>query len=183
MSLKPLPEEIQNLCYDQYIQATNMTDAIAALTNLVHQDNEIRTVALEDFYKKWVNEPLVLDKWFTLQAISTLENTLEKVGQLTNNLSFSMSNPNKVRALIGAFCSTNHVRFHDKSGAGYRFLADRIEELNAINPQIAARMVSPLINWRRYDTGRQKQMKRELDRILAIKNISSNVFEIVSKSR
>lgn len=183
MSLEPLPEEIQNLCYDQYIQATNMTDAIAALTNLVHLDNEIRTVALEDFYKKWVNEPLVLDKWFTLQAMSNLENTLNNVGQLTKNPSFSMSNPNKVRALVGVFCSGNHVRFHDKSGAGYRFLGDRIEELNAINPQIAARLLSPLINWRRYDTERQKQMQGELDRILAIKDLSSDVYEIASKSR
>ncbi len=86
-------------------------------------------------------------------------------------------------SLIGVFCSSNHVRFHDKSGAGYRFLGNRIEELNAINPQIAARLVSPLINWRRYDTERQKQMQEELDRILAIKDISSNVYEIASKSR
>jgi aminopeptidase N len=183
MTLDPLPIEIQNLCYKQYQQATNMTDAIAALSNLVNLDNKIKEDALGDFYKKWVNDPLVLDKWFTLQALSYLENTLENVKQLTDNPSFSISNPNKVRALIGVFCSSNHVRFHDKSGAGYRFLADRIEELNSINPQIAARLVSPLINWRRYDSERQKQMQQELDRILAIKDLSSNVYEVVSKSR
>ena len=94
---------------------------------------------------------MVLDKWFTLQAVSKLENTLDKVKLLTVNKSFSINNPNKVRSLIGAFCSGNHVRFHDRSGAGYRFLADKIDQLNTINPQIAARLVSPLINWRRYD--------------------------------
>jgi aminopeptidase N len=125
---------------------------------------------------------LVLDKWFTLQALATLENTLGTVVQLTSHRSFSMLNPNKVRALVGAFCSGNHVRFHDKSGAGYRFLAEKIEELNAINPQIAARLVTPLISWRRYDAERQKLMRQELERILLIKNLSRDVFEIVSKS-
>jgi aminopeptidase N len=160
-----------------------MTDSIAALSNLANLDNEMKEDALGDFYKKWVNDPLVLDKWFTLQAMSTLENTLDKVKLLTTNPSFSISNPNKVRSLIGVFCSGNHARFHEKSGAGYRFLTDRIEELNAINPQIAARLVSPLISWKRYDPERQKLMQQELDRILAIKNLSSDVYEIVSKSR
>jgi len=183
MSLDPLPDEIQNLCYEQYRQASNMTDAIAALTNLVDLENTKREDALSDFYKKWHQDPLVLDKWFTLQALSKLDNTLDNVEQLTNNRSFSISNPNKVRSLVGAFCSGNHVRFHDSSGAGYRFLADKIDQLNTINPQIAARLVSPLINWRRYDARRQELMQRELDRILAIKNLSSDVYEIVSKSR
>lgn len=183
MSLDPLPEEIQKLCYKQYRQASNMTDAIAALANLVSLDNTLRQDALDDFYAKWQQDPLVLDKWFTLQAMSKLESTLDNVKELTNNESFSISNPNKVRSLIGAFCSGNHVRFHDSNGAGYRFLADKIDQLNTINPQIAARLVSPLINWRRYDIKRQKLMQQELDRVLAIKNLSSDVYEIVSKSR
>lgn len=183
MSLDPLPAEIQKLCYEQYQQASNMTDAIAALANLVNMDNTMRQDALDDFYAKWHQDPLVLDKWFTLQAMSKLESTLDIVKELTNNKSFSISNPNKVRSLIGSFCSGNHVRFHDSNGAGYRFLADKIDQLNTINPQIAARLVSPLINWRRYDIKRQKLMQQELDRILAIKNLSSDVYEIVSKSR
>ncbi len=181
MSLDPLPKEIIDLCYTQYHQATNMTDAVAALSNLVNTDNELKEVALEDFYKKWANDPLVLDKWFSIQAMSNLETTLDNVKQLTKNKSFSISNPNKVRALIGGFCSANHVRFHSSSGAGYQFLADMVEQLNSINPQIAARLVSPLISWRRYDSKRQKLMLQELDRILAIKNLSSDVYEIVSK--
>jgi aminopeptidase N len=183
MVLEPLPKEILDLCCEQYHRATNMTDIIAALSMLVNLDNALREEVLGDFYKKWIHDPLVLDKWFTLQATSHLENTLDNVIQLTENPSFSMANPNRVRALVGAFCSGNHVRFHDISGAGYRFLADRIEELNVINPQIAARLVSPLISWRRYDSERQKLMQQELDRILAINNLSPDVYEIVSKSR
>jgi aminopeptidase N len=174
---------MQDLCYNQYKQATNMTDTIAALSNLVNMDNEIKEDALGDFYKKWVNDPLVLDKWFILQAMSNLDNTLDSVKQLTKNRSFSIKNPNKVRSLIGAFCSGNHVRFHDRSGAGYRFLAEKIEELNSINPQIAARLVSPLTSWKRYDSERQKLMQQELDTILSIKDLSSDVYEVVSKSK
>ncbi len=183
MSLDPLPQEILDLCYKQYKQATNMTDAIAALSNLVNIKGKIKEDVLSDFYKKWRNDPLVLDKWFILQATSTLDNALDNVKQLTKNRSFSMKNPNKVRSLIGAFCSGNHVRFHDRSGAGYNFLAEKIEELNSINPQIAARLVSPLTSWRRYDSERQKLMNQALDRILSIKNLSSDVYEIVSKTR
>jgi aminopeptidase N len=182
MSLDPLPDEIHKLCFEHYSQATNMTDAIAALGNLVNIDSTMREDALADFYRKWRNDPLVLDKWFSLQALSILENTLDKVIHLTNNPNFSISNPNKVRALVGVFCSGNHVRFHNINGSGYRFLADRIEELNAINPQIAARLLSPLISWRRYDSERQKLMQQELKRILEIENLSSGVYEIVTKS-
>ncbi len=182
MALDPLPKEIQGLCYHQYQQATNMTDAIAALSQLVNLNHAMKDDALADFYEKWKNDPLVLDKWFILQASSSLENTLDNVIQLTASTSFSLFNPNKVRSLVGVFCSGNHVRFHDKSGAGYRFLAEKVKELNVINPQIAARLVTPLISWRRYDSERQKLMRQELDRILLIKNLSRDVFEIVSKS-
>jgi aminopeptidase N len=182
MALDPLPKEIQELCYHQYQQATNMTDSIAALSQLVNLDHVMKDDALADFYIQWKNDPLVLDKWFILQASSSLESTLDNVIQLTAHPSFSLFNPNKVRSLIGAFCSGNHVRFHEKNGAGYRFLAEKIQELNVINPQIAARLVTPLTSWRRYDAERQKMMRQELDKILLIKNLSRDVFEIVSKS-
>jgi aminopeptidase N len=183
MSLDPLPAEIKSLCHEQYRRATNMTDTVAALSNLVNIDDGVRGEVLEDFYEKWLGDPLVLDKWFILQAISSLPNTLKNVVHLTANRLFSISNPNKVRSLIGAFCSGNHVRFHEKDGAGYRFLGDRIEELNTINPQIAARLVTPLINWKRYDRERQEKMQKELARIAAIENLSPDVYEIVAKSR
>jgi aminopeptidase N len=124
----------------------------------------------------------VLDKWFTLQAVSPLDDTLAEVTRLLANPSFSMRNPNKVRALIGAFCSGNHYRFHDISGPGYAFLSDRIIELNASNPQIAARMLSPLTSWKRYDPVRQDLIRRQLERILAVNNLSGDVYEIARKS-
>ena len=160
-----------------------MTDCIAALANLVNVDHAVRQEVLTDFYNKWVGDPLVLDKWFTLQAISSLPDTLRNVEQLIDNPSFSIENPNKVRALIGAFCTSNHVRFHAKTGAGYRFLADRILELNIINPQIAARMVAPLIHWKRYDSARQQLMREQLERIAKGQNLSRDVYEIVNKSK
>ncbi len=183
MALDPLPEEHLTLCVEQYRSATNMTDCIAALTNLVNLDHTIRQEVLNDFYGKWASDPLVLDKWFTLQALSILPNTLENVALLTDNPGFSIENPNKVRALIGAFCTSNHVRFHEKSGAGYTFLADKILVLNTINPQIAARLVAPLINWKRYDVERQDLMRRQLERIASSQDLSRDVYEIVDKSR
>ncbi|MFH0783709.1 MAG: aminopeptidase N [Pseudomonadota bacterium] len=183
MALDPLPEEHLALCVDQYRSATNMTDCIAALANLVNLDHEIRQEVLADFYSKWADDTLVLDKWFTLQAFSILPGTLDNVVLLTKNKSFSIENPNKVRALIGAFCSNNHVRFHEITGAGYTFLADKILELNIINPQIAARLVAPLINWKRYDRKRQDLMRGQLERIAGNQDISRDVYEIVNKSR
>jgi len=183
MSLDPLPADILQLCVDQYRQATNMTDTIAALKSIVNLDKPIRQQLLGDFYNKWQNEPLVMDKWFTLQALSSLRDTLKNVEYLLDDKLFSMKNPNKVRALIGAFCGANHFRFHDISGAGYLFLGDMILQLNGINPQIAARLVTPLINWKRYDKNRQTFMKDQLDRIAAHKGLSADVAEIVNKSR
>jgi len=147
------------------------------------KNEEIREESLNGFYTRWQDNPLVLDKWFALQAMSFLPDTLKKVNHLLENKSFSITNPNKVRALIGTFCSANHVRFHDKSGEGYTFLADYIIELNTINPQIAARLVAPLINWKRYDSERQILMLKELDRIAAHDGLSRDVSEIVNKSR
>ena len=124
-----------------------------------------------------------MDKWFTLQAISSLRNSLNNVVYLLDDQLFSMNKPNRVRALVGAFCSSNHVRFHDVIGEGYTFLGDMVIRLNATNPQIAARLVTPLINWKRYDKTRQSLMKRQLDRLAGEKGLSRDVSEIVNKSR
>jgi len=183
MSLDPLPSDILKLCVDQYRQATNMTDTVAALRCVVNLENSIRTELFEDFYDRWQSDTLVMDKWFALQATSFLPDTLKNVKHLTNNRLFSMENPNKVRSLIGAFCSANHVCFHDNSGEGYSFLGDMVINLNTLNPQIAARLVTPLINWKRYDKRRQALMREQLDRIAGKKGLSRGVAEIVNKSR
>jgi len=183
MSLDPLPEEYLNLCVLQYRTASNMTDCIAALANLINLDHPIRHELLADFHRKWAEDSLVLDKWFSLQALSILPDTLQKVESLVAHPSFSIENPNKVRALIGAFCTNNHVRFHEMNGAGYVFLADKILQLNTINPQIAARLVTPLINWKRYDSKRQELMRGQLERIANTPELSRDVYEIVDKSK
>ncbi len=175
-------DDIYQLCSAQYFARANMTDTIAALSCISNTAGRRREEILEDFFSSWSHDPLVLDKWFTLQAVSSLENTLEAVAKLMGNPSFSMKNPNKVRALIGAFCSGNHVRFHNISGSGYLFLADRILELNQMNPQIAARLVSPLTAWKRYDTVRQNLICKQLERILATEKLSGDVYEVVHKS-
>jgi aminopeptidase N len=182
MALDPLPEEILDLCRRQFEEAGNMTDTVAALACLANVPGEIREHAFGSFYEKWHQNPLVMDKWFVLQATSRLEDTLDRVRGLMDNPAFLITNPNKVRSLIGNFASANHVRFHAADGAGYRFLADRILELNGINPQIAARLSSPLINWRRYEPGRRALMQAELERIVGAEKLSGDVYEVVSKS-
>lgn len=182
MALRPLPDDILSLCTGQYYNARNMTDTIAALSNLVQLDSPVRDEVFDHFFTTWQKDPLVLDKWFMLQASSHLPDTLDRVIALTSNPSFSMANPNKVRSLIGAFCSRNHVRFHDGDGRGYRFLADIIEQLDGTNPQIAARMVVPLINWKRYDEKRQEKMREQLLHLANKKDLSRDLYEIVSKS-
>jgi aminopeptidase N len=166
----------------QFNTADNMTDSLGALTPLASCACEERGEALQAFYKKWRDERGVIDKWFTLQATSRLPDTLNRVQELLAHPDFDIRNPNRVRALVGAFSSSNPARFHDPCGAGYKFLADQVLKLNAINPQIAARLVTPFTRWRRYDTARQELMKVELQRILAEPGLAKDVYEIVSKS-
>jgi aminopeptidase N len=182
MAGEAISDDRLQLCADQYYARDNMTDTMAALSCINNTAGPKREELLEDFYRNWHHDPLVSDKWFTLQAVSSLANTLETVSNLMHNPSFSIKNPNKVRSLIGAFGTGNHYRFHDISGSGYTFLADRIIELNQLNPQIAARLVSPLTTWKRYDTVRQELICTQLRRILATENLSGDVYEVVQKS-
>ncbi len=182
MAADPLQDEIYELCCRQYAEGGNMTDTISALSAIVQVAGRKRREILEDFHTAWRHDTLVLDKWFTLQATAGLPDTLDEVIRLLDHPSFSIKNPNKVRALIGAFCSGNHYRFHDISGAGYTFLTDMVLELNTTNPQIAARLVSPMTSWRKYDPARQELMKGQLERILAADNLSGDVYEMAKKS-
>ncbi len=175
-------QEMLELGREQYRQADNMTDVSAALAAVVNADRAAGDELLADFYNKWQQDPLVVDKWLILQATCILPGTLSRVKELMNHPAFSMKNPNKVRSLIGAFCS-NQQQFHADNGSGYTFLTDRILELDPMNPQIASRMVTPLTMWKRYDNNRQKLMKKELDRIAGQPGLSGDVREIVEKSR
>jgi aminopeptidase N len=174
--------EIQKLCFEQFVEADNMTDRMAALTCLVHNSLPKWEEALDAFYHQFQEDPLVVDKWFSLQATSPMPDTLVLVQELMEHPAFTMRNPNRVRALVGAFAHGNPGCFHDLSGGGYAFVADRVLELDSLNPQVAARMVVPLSRWRRYDSERQQLMRQQLERIQGQENLSADVGEIVQKS-
>ena len=176
-----ISEEILHIGVEQYQQSDNMTDALAALRAVINADRAAGDELLADFYSRWQDNPLVVDKWLALQATCTLPSTLEKVQELMQHSAFSMKNPNKVRSLIGAFCSNQH-QFHAKDGKGYSFLVDCITELDPVNPQVAARMLPPLTRWKQYDEQRQQLMKAALERIAALPGLSRDTGEIVEKS-
>ncbi len=173
---------IHEQCYQQFSQSHNMTDTLAALHVLASIDCPQREQALSDFEQKWQDNTLVMDKWFTMQATSSLPDTLDKVKALIKHKLFSIKNPNKVRALIGAFSSGNPVNFHKADGSGYQFHAERVLELDKLNPQVASRMVRALMNWRQYEPGRSALMRKQLERIKAVEGLSGDVFEIVTKA-
>lgn len=173
--------EITSLCLQQFKQADNMTDVINALNCLVNREGVEREQALSDFYQKWQHDKLVIDKWFAIQAASDLPNTLQQVKQLLQHPAFDIKNPNTVRAVIGSFCQ-NLFQFHAIGGSGYEFLAEQILVLDKLNPQIAARLLTPMTQWHRYDQKRQILQKAQLERILKAPNISKDVYEITAKS-
>jgi aminopeptidase N len=176
------PAHGARLAKTQFGAQQNMTDVLAALTVLTDIDCPERVAALDAFYKRWEDDPLVIDKWFALQARSLLPRTIAAVKALTQHPAFTRSNPNRLRALVGTFSQANQLHFHDASGAGYAFLADEVLVLDPDNPQVAARMVQALGQWRRFDARRQKMMKAQLQRIHDTKGLSTNTFEMVSKS-
>ena len=168
--------------YREFTNAANMTDEIAALAILSDMESPLRDNSLVEFYEKWCHDTLVLDKWFAVQASSGLPDTLEKVKELLAHSDFSIENPNKVRSLIGAFCMGNPWNFNRTDGKGYAFLADMVIQLDAINPSIAARMVSGFNKWKRMDEKRQNLIKSQLKGISKQENLSKGVDEIVSKA-
>jgi aminopeptidase N len=173
----------ENIGLQQFKQALNdnMTDTMAALACLSHVEGALHDRAFNEFYTKWQHHPLVVDKWFALQASSKRHDTVSIVKQLLHHPAFDIKNPNKVYALIGSFTRNLHC-FHSADCEGYELLTNIVLQLDPINPQIAARMAKPLSEWRRYDSGRQHGMQKELERILKTKALSKNVFEIVTKS-
>ncbi len=179
-------ETLIKQCEQQYRTANNMTDVMAALTQLVNSDTplaqELAASALADFYQRWQHESLVVNQWLSVQAMCVLPGTLQKVKALQVHPAFDGKNPNKIRALIAGFCASNPINFHAEAGAGYEFLADQIIRLNVQNPSIASRLLTPLTKWKKYNTQRQGLMKAQLERILAEPGLSKDVFEVVSKS-
>ena len=158
-----------------------MTDQLAAFRALAHSDRAEKTLVIADFYGQWQQESLVVDQWFMVQASSPQNDTLENVKALMQHEAFEMTNPNKIRALIGAFCNNNPVNFHKVDGSGYSFLADQIITLNKLNPQVASRMATILTRWANYDNVRADLIKQQLKRIKA-EPLSPDVYEVVTKA-
>ena len=169
------------LVHAQFQAAGGMTDVLAALGILAQTETPERDAALAAFHARWRHDDLVLDKWFAIQASSSLPGTLAAVQALARHADFDWDNPNRVRALVGSFAA-NRAQFHAASGAGYAFLADTILLLDPRNSQVAARMVTPLGAWRRYDAGRQARMQAELRRIRDTLGLSRGTFEMASRS-
>ncbi|WP_029002924.1 aminopeptidase N [Azorhizobium doebereinerae] len=166
----------------QYAGTDNMTDRFAALAVIVQHDTPARTEVLEDFYRRFVTDPLVIDKWLSLQAQIPEEGTLDRVKALTLLPVFSMANPNRVRALIGAFATANPTQFHRPDGKGHDFLVDVVLGLDAKNPQVAARMLSAFKTFRQLEPGRRASAERALRRVAETPGLSADVSDIASRS-
>jgi aminopeptidase N len=170
------------ICQQQYKQAQTMSDQISSFTLLAHSNKEkIRQEAAQSFYKQWAKNDLVLDKWFSVQASCDQPGTLELVKSLLQHPDFYMKNPNKVRALVGAFYQGNPKQFHAIDGSGYAFLGDMIQTLDPLNPQIASRLATPFTRWQKFDKPRQALMLGQLERLSKL-SLSADLRELVSKS-
>ena len=163
-------------------RARDMTDTQSGLALLALGSGQERDAAFAAFYQRWKHEALVIDKWFALQAQSTRAGALNDVEALLRHPDFSMENPNRVRSVVGAFSSGNPLHFHDASGRGYLMLGERVRTLDAFNPQIAARMLTPLTRWKRQNGPRQQLMRAELHRVLGRDGVSNDVAEIATKA-
>ena len=174
-------EDIQRVS-DQYWEARNMTDKIAALTILSDTISEERDEIFEHFYQEFKEDHLVLDKWFSLQALSSSSDTYERVKSLKKHPKFSLKNPNRVRSLIAVFAQSNAIHFHAEDGSGYKLVGETILEIDRFNPQVAARLSGAFKSWRMLEPKRQKKAKSELQVILEDKKISKDTYEIISKT-
>jgi aminopeptidase N len=166
----------------QYHQATNMTDRMAALSTLSSYAVPERQAAIDDFYRRYSGNPLIIDKWLSLQAAIPEAGTLDRVRALTKHPAFSLSNPNRVRALIGGFAQANQTQFNRADGAGYEFLADTVLELDPKNAQVAARITTAFRSWRALEPVRRERAESALRRIAAAPNLSRDLRDIVDRS-
>ena len=166
----------------QYDAADNMTERMAALETLSQHDRPERAHALDDFYRRYADDPLIIDKWLSLQAVIPEPATLERVRALTSHPAFSMANPNRVRSLIGAFALANHTQFNRSDGAGYDFVADIVLTLDPKNPQVAARIVGAFRSWRALEEGRRAHAEATLRRVAAAPSLSRDVGDIVART-
>ncbi|MCG3470425.1 aminopeptidase N [Xenorhabdus bovienii] len=175
-------EQVDQLVAAQYYQADNMTDTVAALSAAMSAELPCSYQLMDEFEQRWHQDGLVMDKWFALQATNPAFDALDKVRSLMNNRSFSLSNPNRVYSLLRTFFANNLVAFHAEDGRGYQFLQEVLTELNSRNPQVASRLIEPLIRWKRYDEARQSLMRATLEQLKVLENLSGDLFEKITKA-
>ncbi|MRX26741.1 aminopeptidase N [Kangiella sp. HZ709] len=180
--LKLQKKEYFDLATKQLSEANNMTDAISAFKLLMHSSYVKKDLIAESFYQRWKSEDLVIDKWLTVLATDPSDACISMVKGLQTHEAFEITNPNKVRALIGGFSNANMRQFHRPDGLGYQFLTQQIISLYAVNPQIAARLTGAFNRWKKFDEERQKLMKQQLEAILSQPKLSKDVYEIASKA-
>ena len=166
----------------QYSGADNMTDRMAALETLAQHDRPERAAVLDDFYQRYADDPLIIDKWLALQATIPERSTLDRVQKLTVHPAFSMANPNRVRSLIGAFAQANHTQFNRADGLGYEFVADTVLALDPKNPQVAARLMGAFRSWRALEARRRERAEATLRRVAAVTTLSRDVNDIVART-
>ncbi|UGA56294.1 aminopeptidase N [Vibrio sp. VB16] len=166
----------------QYSNANNMTDTMAALSAANQAKLPCREKMMDDFSAKWVNDGLVMDKWFALQGTNPSDDVLDVVKKTMQHQAFTMKNPNRIRSLIGSFLTANPVNFHAKDGSGYQFAGEILTELNESNPQVASRLIDPLLKYRNYDEARQLLMRSELEKLSKLENLAKDLFEKVTKA-
>jgi aminopeptidase N len=159
-----------------------MTDILAAMQAAKQGELPVLQKMMTEFETKWHHDGLVMDNWFRIQATSPADDCLSIVKSLLSHRSFSMQNPNRLRALIGTFSAANPHCFHAIDGSGYRFLREILEELNTTNPQVAARLITPLLQYKRFDSVRQSLMKQELQQLAERTDLSNDLFEKVSRA-
>ncbi|KOO08134.1 aminopeptidase N [Vibrio hepatarius] len=170
------------LAEKQYADANNMTDTIAAMSAANSAQLACREALMASYSEQWKHDGLVMDKWFALQGTNPAENVLQVIKATMEHEAFSLKNPNRTRSLIGSFLNMNPVRFHAKSGEGYKFAGDILRELNSSNPQVASRLIDPLLKFRKYDEERQALIKAELEALKSMDNLAKDLFEKVTKA-
>ena len=172
--------EVVEICVKQFEEATNMTDELGALAAINNSKSDERNKVMDLFFEKWKHETLVIQMWLSLQGSSTLSDTLSKVKELETSPVYDKTIPNIVRSLLGAYAN-NNIHFHSKDGLGYEYIAEKILEMDSVNPQVASRFAGAFRPYQLMAEENKKKMEEQLLKIKAHPNLSKNVYEIVSK--
>ncbi|WP_086984367.1 aminopeptidase N [Vibrio aphrogenes] len=182
LSYLAVTDEGESLVVAQYDTANNMTDTMAAMSAANQAQLACRETLMKDFSDKWSHDGLVMDKWFMLQGTNPAQNALTVIKETMSHPAFSLKNPNRTRSLVGAFFAQNPVNFHAVDGSGYQFASEILHTLNESNPQVASRLIDPLLKYRQYDEVRQGLIRAELEKLATLDNLAKDLYEKITKA-